>query len=371
MKARAVHLTSVHYPFDTRIFHRECKSLALAGYDVTLIAPHADGDMEMNGVKLRAVSPPKNRRERMTRTIWSVYRAAVQEDADIYHFHDPELLPVGVLLKAHGKKVIYDVHEDYKGTMDGKQWLPTALHKPAAVGVSASENILSCVCDRIIAATPTIAANFPARRTRLVQNFPWLHELVSPDATPYEEREAIGAYVGWLGDHSGIDSMRRAFEIVAEKMPAKLLIGGKVQPGALANFQKSGHHHVMEYLGFLSRPQVAALIASARIGLVTVLPSGNSINAQPTKLFEYMSGGLPVIASDFPVYRKFVEDAQCGLLADPHDPSAIAEAVLWLLRHPSEAAEMGRNGRKAVVERFNWELEAKTLVSTYDELMAT
>jgi glycosyltransferase involved in cell wall biosynthesis len=86
-------------------------------------------------------------------------------------------------------------------------------------------------------------------------------------------------------------------------------------------------------------------------------------------MFEYMSGGLPVIASDFPVYRKIIEAAECGLVVDPLNPAAIAEAILWLMRNPSRAAEMGRNGRRAVVEKFNWESEAKILVSIYEELL--
>lgn len=370
MKGRVVHLTSVHYALDTRIFHRECKSLALAGYDVTLIAAHPRDEVSAEGVKLRAVALPGNRRERMTGTIWAVYRAAVEQDADIYHFHDPELLPIGVLLKLRGKRVIYDVHEDFKGTMEGKQWLPAGLHKPAAFAVSASELTMSRACDRIIAATPTIAANFPRAKTRLVQNFPWQAELRPSDAAaPYQEREAIATYVGWLGDYSGIETMRQAFEIAARQLPVRLLIGGKIREGAKASFQEGQGSGAMEYLGFLSRPQVAELFASARIGLVTVLPSGNSFNAQPTKLFEYMSAGLPVIASNFPVYRSFVEEAGCGLCVDPMNPSAIAEAVLWMLRNPAEAEEMGKRGQRAIGERFNWEHEAETLVATYEELL--
>src|SRR5262249_12583583 len=159
--------------FDTRIFHKECKTLASSGYDVTLIAPLAQGDSVRDGVKVRAVPLPHNRRERLTRTVLQVYRAAVRQDAEIYHFHYPELTLAGVMLKLRGKKVIYDVHEDYGGTLEAKQWIPVALRGPAAMAFRICEASLADFYDRVIAVTPKIAGKFRADRTRLVQNFPW------------------------------------------------------------------------------------------------------------------------------------------------------------------------------------------------------
>lgn len=369
MPCRVVHLTSVHYAFDTRIFHRECKSLALAGYDVTLIAPYAGGDQNQNGVRVRAIKPPSDRRERLVKTIRAVYAAAVREDATIYHFHDPELLPLAALLKLRGKRVIYDVHENYAGTMKGK-WIPAVLCGPASVAVTVCESTVARVCDRIVAATPSIAKKFPAARTRLVQNYPWLHELTLPNSLPYERREPIAVYIGWLGDDRGMDTMIQAVELAAKNTPTRLLMGGKVIPGAKARLDNWRTHRLVEYLGFLSRPQVAELIAQARVGLVTHPPTGNSVEGQPTKLFEYMSGGVPVLASNFPVCRRIVESAGCGLVVNPLDPGAIAEALVWLLRHPLEAAEMGRRGRLAVTEKYNWEHEAECLIATYEELQS-
>lgn len=369
INCRVVHLTSVHYAFDTRIFHKECKSLAEAGYDVTLIAPHGDGDLIRGGIKLRAIEPPRNRRERMLSTVRAVYRAAVGEDADIYHFHDPELIPVGALLKLRGKKVIYDVHENYAGTMHDKQWLPPGLRGLASIAVSACETTLTRSCDWVIAATPTIANKFRPQQTQLVQNYPWLNELFVPDALPYERREELAVYVGWLGDDRGMREMTQAVELAAKTISIKLVIGGKLIPGARGDFQDSRRSNLVEYLGFLTRPQVADLVSRAKIGMVTVLPGGNNTNAQPTKLFEYMSAGLPVIASDFPVFRQIVESAGCGILVDPQNPVAIANAMVWLLQNSSQAAEMGRSGRRAVAKRYNWEREAKFLVAAYDELV--
>jgi lipopolysaccharide/colanic/teichoic acid biosynthesis glycosyltransferase/glycosyltransferase involved in cell wall biosynthesis len=367
---RAVHLTSVHQPFDVRIFHKECKSLAVAGYDVTLIAPRAEGDSFRDGVKIRAVTPPRNRVERMTSTIWKVYQAAVQENGDIYHFHDPELIPVGALLKMRGKQVIYDVHEDFALDMKTKPYLPVLLRRPASLAVRASEVTFTRAFDRVIVAVPAFVRKFPAAKTRLVRNLPWTHEFASSKAVPYEKREPIAVFMGALADIRGLREMRQAVELAAKEIPIKLVIAGKVNPGAKADFQHDGQSSLVEYKGLLGRSQVSELLARARVGLVIYHPTENYVNALPHKLFEYMSAGLPVVASDFAHWRRIFEPAECGLLVNPLDPAAVAEALVWLMRHPAEAAQMGLNGQRAVAEKYNWELESKSLLDTYAELQS-
>ena len=151
MKNKVCILTSVHPPFDARIFHKEAKSLVKAGYDVTLI----------DGVKIINLQKPRNRSERMTKTVWSAYRKAVQLDADIYHFHDPELMPLATALKIIGCKVIYDIHEDLPRQILSKEWLPVVLRKPIAGFMSGLDWLAAKVFDAIVPATPKIASRFP------------------------------------------------------------------------------------------------------------------------------------------------------------------------------------------------------------------
>jgi glycosyltransferase involved in cell wall biosynthesis len=276
---------------------------------------------------------------------------------------------VGGLLKLRGKKVIYDVHEDYAGTMKGKKWLPSAFHHAAAIAINASEAAFSAACDGVIAATPTIASKFRPCKTQLVQNFPWKNELHSTEALPYEAREPIAAYVGALSDVRGLRQMKQAVTLAALKVPVRLVTAGIVIPGAEAELD-DGDNQVVEHLGLLNRPEVAQLLARARVGMVLLHPLGNYVNSQPVKLFEYMSVGLPVIASDFPLWRSIIESARCGLLVNPLNPAAIAEALVWLLLHPAEAAEMGRNGERAVAEKYNWERESESLISAYAQLQS-
>lgn len=122
---KVVHMTTVHHPMDTRIFHKECASLANAAYDVTLIATdHPDLDRVKPAFKLIKLKKAANRWVRMTKNSWQAYRLAKQLEADVYHFHDPELIWVGWLLKNKSNHVVYDIHEDYETGIRQKNICP-------------------------------------------------------------------------------------------------------------------------------------------------------------------------------------------------------------------------------------------------------
>src|SRR5262249_4931838 len=170
-----VHLTSVHSAYDLRIF-KECRSLADAGYQVTIIAPHSCNEIA-GSVQIRGVPMVEGRFRRMTRTVWRVYREAVRQRADIYHFHDPELIPVGLLLKAQGKKVIYDAHEAYPQKILSKSWIPLKLRPLLSRLFAVVERIASASLDHVIVADRWIAATLPGCRVTPLANYPLLTSL--------------------------------------------------------------------------------------------------------------------------------------------------------------------------------------------------
>lgn len=368
-RAKVAHLSSAHPPYDTRIFYKECCTLAKAGYEVVLIIPH-DMNEVVNGVQIRGVSKPTGRCKRMTGTVREVYRAALKEDADIYHFHDPELIPVGVRLSSKGKKVIYDVHEDLPRQVLAKPWIVPFLRRIVGIGAQLVENICVRHIDRIVTVTSTIADRFPDNKTTIVHNYPILEELTDTDSEPYQERCPIVVYVGGITVIRGIKEMIEAIRLLPEELGVRLVLAGKFSPSELENEMcfAAGWKFV-DYLGWQSREEVATLLNKARIGLVLLHPTLNYLDSYPIKLYEYMSAGIPVVASDFPLWRQIISDIGCGLLVDPLDPRAISNAIQWLLDHPVDAETMGKRGQEAVGKRYNWDTEAQKLLDVYKRLV--
>jgi glycosyltransferase involved in cell wall biosynthesis len=367
---KATHLSSVHPLDDVRIQPKECKALVDAGFEVSLVIP-TSSDQVLDGVKIRSVPVPRSRRERLGATIWKVYRAALAERADVYHFHDPELIPIGVLLKLRGAKVIYDVHEDVPRQILDKQWLPARTRRAISLMTALLERFVARMLDGIVTATPSIGKRFPPKKTVAVQNFPRLSEFGPTEgALAYSERASTVLYVGRVSDVSGTRELIQGMNRVSRR-DARLTIAGICRPASLeAELRASPGWTRVDFLGWKERQAVALLMGRSRVGVVTYLPLPNHLEAQPTKLFEYMAAGLPVIASDFAWWRELLAPVGCSLFVDPQDPDAIANAIDWVLSNPTEAEAMGRRGQAAVRERLNWEAQARLLAAFYERLFA-
>jgi len=368
---KIVHLSTVHPVQDTRILYKEVWSLAVNNFEVMLAAQCKKTQESLEGIKILCLPTPKNR---FSRFFGSAYRAcmlSLHERADVYHFHDPELIPVGLLLRVMGKKVVYDVHEDLPRQILSKHWIPSMFRGLVSKTAAITEWIAAKFMSGIVAATPAIAKRFPAHKTVVVQNFPLLSEFEDVDGIPYQDRPMQIAYVGGISAIRGAREMIRAMEYLPEKLRARLAMAGAFSPPELeGEIRKLPGWHYVDFLGWQDRRSVAKLLGRSRVGLVLFHPEPNHMEAQPNKLFEYMAAGIPVVASNFPLWREIVEGDGCGLTVDPRDPKAIAEAIQWLLEHPKEAEEMGKRGRRAVLEKYNWDREAEKLLDLYRRLLA-
>jgi glycosyltransferase involved in cell wall biosynthesis len=360
----------VHDAWDVRIFHKECRSLAHAGYEVIELTNEA-ADAVQDGVRIRGLGTCRNRLHRITTKMLTIAREAFRLKANVYHIHDPELLPLAVMLRACGKCVIYDIHEDLPRTILYKYYIPAWLRVPLMRLTELIENAAARAMSGLVAATPAIGDRFRAfhPNVAVVSNFPVLSELACSGPGEWSQRRHSIASIGGIAEERGIGELLAAMEQLPDTKANLELAGWFAYPALEKELTRSPSWRHVTFWGLLNRAGIVELLGGVRAGLAIYHPEPNYLRAQPTKLFEYMSVGIPVIASDFPLWRSIIAAAGCGLLVDPCDPSSIAEAITYLLTHDAEAEAMGQRGRAAVERQYNWEIEEGHLLGFYASLL--
>jgi len=359
------HVSTVHPPFDVRIFHKECRSLAEAGFDVSFVVPH-EHDERIDNISIVGLPKPRNRVIRMLVTSALAFVRALATRARIYHIHDPELVPVGLLLKIVGKKVIYDAHEDLPRQIMIKNWISPALRPLVAHVAEKFEEFAVRCFDSVVAATPVIGERFRKFNgsTVVVNNYPLPREFQK--TVDWDNRERAVCYLGLISRARGIEEIIRALDYADVTLH---LAGSFSDEGLLQEMKRLPSWSRVRYYGFIDRQQVMSLMSQCKVGLVCLHPTPNYVDSQPIKLYEYWGAALPVVASNFPRWVELIEGNQCGLCVDPKKPELIARAISHLLAHDSEARRMGENGRRLVETAFNWKCEEEKLLRIYSQLV--
>ncbi len=364
----------MHSGVEIRIVRKELASLARAGYDAHIVIPCTQADVdEMRGMGITATrlcdpSEGGSRMARMTTRALQAYRAARAIDAALYHFHDPELIPVGLALRMAGHKVVMDIHEDLEGQIMVKHWIRPGLRRMIANLTMGTAHFAARRFDGVVGAFPYVGEVFAphARNLAVIRNFPLNTELPGlTQGMPFSQRKHV-AYVG------GISRIRGIMEVV-DALPdagVRLKLAGKW-------FTEAEHQQAMarpgwsqvDEMGYVDRNGIRDVLTSSFVGMCTLYPVQQHIFTEPIKMFEYMAAELPVIASNIPHWKDMVEKEGYGICVEPTDPKAIADAIRWFQTHPDEARRMGERGRAAVLDTFNFENEGRKLVKLYEQIL--
>jgi glycosyltransferase involved in cell wall biosynthesis len=369
------HVTTAHPWFDTRIFERMCLGLQRVGYRVTLVAPVEQPRRE-RGVEIL----PTGLTGKAARLIGGgrLLQRLRAVDADIYHFHDPELLPwMALFRRLSGKRVIYDVHEYYpESVVDSNYFGWRPLSRLAGLAFGIAEPVLGRGLDGVTGATPPILERFAGGRARVVtaRNVLALEALPS-HLEPVELPSPMTIVLGGVMDHNRLmPELIQALAILAPQWPdlTLLAIGDLLTDpyGAelLAEARRLGISS-----RFVLRPRVPwatlqAYLARSAVGLVLYRDRRNNHFGLPNRLFEFMGQGVPIVASNYSLVGEVVSEARCGVLLEDDRPATLAAGIEGLLRDPAEARRMGERGRAALLERHHWGIDLKRVVALYEQL---
>ena len=306
-----------------------------------------------------------SRLARMSFAVGRTFRLALAARADLYHFHDPELIPAGLLLRFLGKQVIYDIHEDNFTAIREREYLPSWLRGLVARTFALAETGASRYF-HLILAERYYAERFPRGTTILnYARFPELDETALAQRPRAENPRLI--YTGNVKEYRGA----RCHAQLLQHLPnAEVFLVGRCDKDLAVDLQRTVDSTRLHFEG------VGTYVPHERIvdyylreywtaGLALFPPSQHTSRKELTKIFEYMAYGIPVLCSNFPNLREIVEDAKCGLCVDSNNGAEAAEAVRYLWEHPDQVRQMGENGRESARTTYNWDTQAEKLLDFY------
>lgn len=368
MKKHICIITTVHVPFDARIFTKEAKSLKAHGYEVTFIAPYHE-DTEIDGIKIIGIQPPENRKKRILYSIFKVFDLALAQNAEVYHLHDPELMILGRRLTSKKKKVIFDAHENYYKDIKRKYWIPALIRRPVAALYRGLEKISIGHFSGVVAATDEIHDMYKMIHSNVVvvKNYPVLKSTPLPIKTSsFDGLHLI--YIGGINKTRGIEEMLAAVDLIKDRVKVQLTLVGRFQNSVLETEILSRNYSFLNYVGWKAHEEVFEYLLDADMGLVLLHPLEQLVESLPVKLFEYMNSGIPVLASNFKFWEPYILEQGCGYMVDPLNIDAIAEKLLEISSQKTLLEVQGLKGRKAIEEKFNWEIESQKLLHFYENL---
>jgi glycosyltransferase involved in cell wall biosynthesis len=368
-------LSSAHPVDDKRVFQKEARSLAEAGWSVVHLAPGTtNSSWEEHGVLLRTYPAGAGKTGRLRR-LGKLYRLARGTGARAYHCNEVDSWAVGLLLKRRATRIVFDAHEHYPPSV--VRWLPAPMHTVGAGAVRILLQLMGLLTDRIVLAKASISDDYSksAARQVIVRNA--TRATGTPDPIPDVETVPLRLV------HTGLFSRARGSIVLADALGKVTAAGHEVEVVVIGRFNDDsepefdamtaalGVKDRVIKLGWLSYDDAFDALQTAHVGLVLFTKhEENNARAMPHKMFDYMLAGLAVVAqSCAPEVSEILDDAGCAVLVDADSPEDVASAIAKLAQDRALTADLGARGRRAAIERYSWEREAEELKSMYQELL--
>ena len=367
VKKKVVHITTVHNRYDSRIFHKECLSLANLGFEVYLIVADGKGNETISGIKIIDSGYQKNRIKRLFLSVHNAYYVAKMINADIYHFHDPDLLYAGKRLKNSKNQVFFDSHEDFPALMLQRDYIPKLFRRPLYYLAKSFEIYYSIRISGIVTVTDKIANKFKSygvKRIQIIKNYPIL-SLTQIPSFDKDINQPLACYVGGLTPIRGVKEMI----ISCSKAGVKLILAGPFDSeDYLKEMQSLPEWSNVIYMNYIPHDELYEKVYSkSNLGLVLLQSAPNHTYSIPIKQFEYMQSGLPVVSTSAVKFcEEITNETGCGIVVNPLDIDEITKAIKTIISDKELAKQMAEKGYNAVKDNYNWSSQEKLLVDFYE-----
>ena len=370
---KVCHISTVHSAFDDRIFYKECRSLAANGYDVSLVVQH-DRDEVVDGVHILALPLATGRVHRLLLNSLRAFCRGMKTGAKLIHFHDPELILIGLLFRLCGRKVIYDVHELVYHHFDQKEWLHPVVRFFVKIGYRFFERLAVMFFNKIILVVDDdsfrdyFTRSYPSwlGKFTYIHNFCMISMIDQTVPADFDKDGKVLIYAGGLTRIRGIREVIQAIDRM-NNPPCFLLFGQWSDDDYRETcVAEPGWRNVRE-MGFKRLEEVYPYMKVADLGIALLYPMKNYLTSLPVKAFEYMACSLPILMSDFPFWQRTFEGS--SWFADPYSVTSIQAALEEILADEKSMEKRGKTGREMVEERFSWEAEAKRLLECYGKIL--
>lgn len=361
-------ISTVHDTYDTRIFYKQIESLR-QHYRVFYFSPVSGKPTEDWIIPLYQSRSKLGR----LRTQLSLLICLSKTKADLYLLHDPELLPLGFLLRGLGKRVVWDMHEDTFNDIKTKTYLPSIVRVVVAFTFRALQSFAYRIFNGFILAEDKYGDYFPRSvKTCVVHNYPLLDRLRPYRDTARQSNTVV--YIGSISSNRGVYQLLDIIELLKKQIASiRLVLIGPFTDVAL---EKNVHdlikgkrlEHNVELRGKIRNIDAYPVIAQCMVGVALLLPEPNFAKSLPTKMFEYMALGLPVVVSNFPLWKDIVERHDAGASVDPFDTEAASEAIYSMLTDPQRFERLSTNASTAA-SLYSWETESRTLLDFLSRIL--